>query len=110
MLYLFAVIFSAVMILIAAGISYLIQFELVSNPRDVRKRKIWFWVLAVLTPPLFYVLGLLLIAPDRADDPMIYDAFMTSLMISTGISLVAYIVFGFILSKIFKHGKIGNWI
>ena len=29
-----------------------------ANPKDRMKRKVWFWVLAVLTPILFYVYNL----------------------------------------------------
>jgi hypothetical protein len=34
---------------------------------------------------------------------------MSALPIAAGVSLVAYIVLGFVLSKAMKNGKIGHW-
>ncbi|MBN8547410.1 MAG: hypothetical protein J0L60_14850 [Ignavibacteria bacterium] len=107
--YIISAIFAALMILIASGISVAIKFESGSNPKDVKKRKIVFWIIAILTPVIFYLLGLFLLAPNAADDQMIFDNFMKTLPIATVCSLVVYLILGFILSKIFKTGKIGNW-
>ncbi len=107
--YIFASIFAGAMILIAALISNMIQFEGGSNPKDPGKRKMWFWVFAILNPILFYVVGAFVLAPNAADDQMVYDGYMGILPIAVGIGFVLYIVLGFVLSKAFKNGKLGNW-
>jgi sulfoxide reductase heme-binding subunit YedZ len=40
---------------------------------------------------------------------MVYDAYMAVVPFATALGFIAYIIIGFILSKMFKHGKIGNW-
>ena len=107
--YIIAAIFAGAMILIAAIISNLIQFEGGSNPKDPSKRKMWFWVIAILNPILFYVLGAFVLAPKAADDQMVFDDYMKVLPVAVAVSFVLYIVLGFILSKVFKNGKLGNW-
>jgi hypothetical protein len=34
---------------------------------------------------------------------------MAALPIATAVGFVVYVLLGFILSKIFKNGKLGNW-
>ena len=55
--YIISVIFAAAMILIAALISIAIQYEGGSNPKDPKKRKIWFWVIAVINPIVNFLLS-----------------------------------------------------
>jgi heme A synthase len=107
--YIFSVIFAAAMILIAALISSAIQYEGGSNPTDPKKRKIWFWILAIVNPILYFVLGAFVLAPKADDDQMIYDDYMAALPIATAVGFVLYIILGFVLSKVFQKGKIGNW-
>jgi uncharacterized membrane protein len=104
--YIISVIFAALMILISALISSAIKYEGGAHPKDPKKRKMWFWTFAILNPLLFFTLSLLLLAPaDQAE----HDDFMSALPIATAIGFVLYIVLGFIMSKLFKNGKIGNW-
>jgi len=107
--YIFSLIFSALMIMIAALIANVIQYETGSHPKDPIRRKVWFWCLAVLTPVFYYLLGSLVFAPDILEDIMIYDEYMKTLPIATAVGFFVYIIIGFILSKIFRRGKIGNW-
>jgi hypothetical protein len=37
------------------------------------------------------------------------DKYTTAISIGAGVAFVLYLILGFILSKVFKHGKIGNW-
>lgn len=107
--YIISVIFAAAMILIAALISIAIQYEGGSNPKDPKKRKMWFWVIAVINPIVNFLLGAFVLAPKADDDQMIYDDYMAALPIATAVGFVIYIVLGFVLSKVFQKGKIGNW-
>lgn len=107
--YIFGAILAGAMILIAALISILIQFEGGSKPKDSRKRKIWFWIIAIINPIIFFLLGTFVLAPKSSEDQMVYDDYMASLPIATAVGFVLFIVIGFILSKVFKNGKLGNW-
>ena len=107
--YITSIIAAGLFILIAALISNMIQFEGGSNPKDPGKRKMWFWIMAILNPVLFYVLSAFVLAPNPENDQMVYDDYMASLPIAAGIGFVEYLVLGFVLSKVFKNGKLGNW-
>jgi preprotein translocase subunit SecY len=104
--YIIAVIFASVMLLFAALISNAIKFEGGVNPTDPRRRKIWFWVLGILNPILYYCIAAFVMAPTNKVQ---YNKWMDSLPIATGIGFVLYILLGFVLSRMFKNGKLGNW-
>jgi methionine sulfoxide reductase heme-binding subunit len=107
--YIISIIAAGLFILISALISNMIQFEGGSNPKDPGKRKMWFWIMAILNPVLFYVLSAFVLAPNPENDQMVYDDFIASLPIAAGIGFVVYVILGFVLSKVFKNGKLGNW-
>jgi sulfoxide reductase heme-binding subunit YedZ len=107
--YIIAVITAGLFILIAALISNAIKYEGGANPQDPKKRKIWFWIFAILTPVVFFVLSAFVLAPKAEDDQMVYDEYMKALPIAAAVGFVIYVVIGFILSKMFKNGKLGNW-
>ena len=94
-------------LLIAAIISNSIKFEGGANPKDPGKRKMWFWVWAVLNPILGFGLGLLMKPATKS--PIEADKYMKGLFMGIGIAFVLYILLGFVLSKVFKNGKLGNW-
>jgi len=106
--YMLAVVTALVTLGIAILISNSIAYELSEKPKDPRKRKIIFWVIAIVTPILFYVYNLFLVIPNIKKGPALDKFFMTS-AISPVVSLVTFILVGFILSKIFKSKKIGTW-
>ena len=105
--YIISVIVSLVFLLISSLIANAIKFEGGSNPSDPRKRKMWFWIIASLTPIVNYLLGFFVFKPHA--NIMIVNKYITALGIGTAISFVLYLVLGFVLSKIFRNGKIGNW-
>ena len=107
--YLMAAVVACSMILIAALISNLIQFEGGSNPKDPGKRKMWFWIIAILNAIVFFILATFVLAPKADDDQMVHDAYIASVPFATGVGFIMFIILGFILSKIFKKGKLGNW-
>lgn len=106
--YIFAIIFLAVFLLLSAVVSNIIKYEGGSNPKDPGKRKMWFWVFAILGPISFYLYNFLMIIPTVRSGPAM-NKFSMHVPIATGIVLVSYIVIGFILAKIMKRGKLGNW-
>ena len=107
--YITSIIAAGLFILIAALISNMIKFEGGANPKDPGKRKMWFWIMAILNPVLFYVLSAFALAPNPENDQMVYDDYMSSLPIAAGIGVVVYVILGFVLSKVFKNRKLGNW-
>lgn len=107
--YIIAAIVAGAMILIAALISTAIQYKGGSNPNDPRKRKTCFWIIAILNPIIYFLLGRFVLAPNPDNDQMVYDEYMKVLPIATAVGFILYIVVGFILSKIFKIGKLGHW-
>ena len=107
--YILSIIFAAAVLLLAALISSAIKFQGGANPKDPGKRKMWFWIMAIINPVLFYVLSAFALAPNPENDQMVYDDYMSSLPIAAGIGVVVYVILGFVLSKVFKNRKLGNW-
>lgn len=95
------------LLLIAALISATINYEGGSRPKDPAKRRTWFWVIAVLNPVVVFLLGYLAFKPDA--NVMIVKRYVHALSIGTAAGFVIYILLGFLLSKIYKNGKIGHW-
>lgn len=110
-------------LLLAMLVANLIKFEPGSNPKDPQKRKLWFWILGVLATILAFVLLFFVIpvpveavdwdqivdvsARRRYENLMAHYIMMAG--IATGVCFVAYVLLGFVLSKVFKNKKIGNW-
>jgi hypothetical protein len=107
--YIISVIFAGLFILVAALISNSIKFEGGANPQDPKKRKIWFWIMAIINPAVFFILSAFVLAPVADDDQMVYDEYMAALPIAAAVGFVVYVVLGFVLSKMIKNGKINNW-
>lgn len=106
--YIISVVIALAFLLIAAIISNLIQFEVGSRPKDAQKRKNWFWILAVLCPIVIFMYGFLVVRPDILI-PSMRDKYTIALSVGAGVAFFLYVILGFVLSKIFKHGKLGNW-
>jgi hypothetical protein len=104
--YIIAVVVSAAMLLIAALISMTIKYEGGANPKDPQRRRIWFWVTAVLNPIVFYVLAAFVMAPTNRARLIEWNE---AIPYAIGAGIVIYVLLGFVLSKIFKNGKLGNW-
>ena len=104
--YILGIALTIVMLIIAAVVSNLIQFR--PDNSDCKRRKMWFWILGVLTPVLTFVItlvfGYLSIKSNKKA-----EGYMVAMAISSAISFVLYISLGWILAKANKHGKIGNW-
>ena len=106
--YIFALIFMGVAILLAAVISNLIKYEGGTNPKDPGKRRICFWIFAILGPVTFFLYNIFSVIPTIKKGPAL-EKFGVTHIIGTAIILVGYIIIGFVLSKMMKRGKLGNW-
>lgn len=115
-----AVVCALFFLLLAILISSLIKYEPGSNPKDPKKRRIWFWILGVLAVILAFVLLFVVFMPPvhpvgkfnpnqlaTYEDQCSHYTMMAG--IATGTCFVVYVVLGLILSKIFKTKKIGDW-
>ncbi|MBK7566781.1 MAG: hypothetical protein IPI31_03060 [Bacteroidetes bacterium] len=105
--YIISIITALVFLLLSIFIANAIKFEGGSNPKDPGKRKMWFWILAILNPAINFSLGYFLFMPKG--NIMVVDKYVSDLSIATGAGFVLYIIIGFILSKMFKNGKLGHW-
>jgi sulfoxide reductase heme-binding subunit YedZ len=106
--YIFAVLFSIVFLIVAAVISNAIKYEGGANPKDPGKRKMWFWVMGVLGTFTNFLFGFFnYYYPEGSN--FAKNKLIIAIGIATLISFVIYIMLGFVLSKFFKNGKLGNW-
>ena len=106
--YIIGIVVFIVMLLIAAVVANAIAYQPGTNPTDPGKRKMWFWILGVLTPVLTFVLTYFIVYTG-IKMKTVQDKYMTAMCISTVMSFVLYVASGFALSKIFKHGKLSSW-
>ena len=106
--YIFALIFMGASILIAAVISNMIAYEGGTNPKDPGKRKMWFWVFAIIGPVSFFLFNLLSVIPTLKKGPALAKFGVTHI-IGAAIIFIGYIIIGFILAKMMKSKKLGNW-
>ncbi len=106
--YIIALIAAVVALLVAALISTMIANQGGTNPKDPGKRRLWFWVLAILTPIGFFAYELTSVIPFIKKGPALAKFGLTHVY-STAMILVVYVILGIILSKVMKRGKLGNW-
>lgn len=105
--YMLAAIVGIIFILLSALISNSIKYEGGSYPKDPGKRKLWFWALLIISFISFFLYNMFVVSSTVA--PNLQSRFMTTNIISSSITLVVYFIIGFILSKMFSTGKLGNW-
>lgn len=105
--YLFAVAAAGIFILIAALISSMIRFEGGAHPKDPAKRRMWFWILLFGCFATFFLYNMFLVTPTVATN--LQAKFMKANIIGSFVALAVYFILGFILSKVFSTGKLGNW-
>ena len=106
--YIIGIVVFIVMLLTAAVVANVIAFQPGTNPSDPRKRKTWFWILGFLTPVLTFLLAFSIVDTGiRMRN--VQEKYMTAMCISTVLSFLLYVVSGFMLSKIFNHGKLHHW-
>lgn len=106
--YVIAGVITLVFVLISVLVANIIKYEGGTNPKDKKKRRIWFWVLSVFVPIVIFLICYFGFALN-IKVPSLKDKFMMAMNIGTAGSFVVYVLIGFILSKIFKNGKVGHW-
>ena len=93
---------------IAALIANSIKYQIGDNRKDITKRRVWFWILAVLVPVVTLVITYFATYKNLRI-PTQKDQYFTAMCISAGVFFVGYIILGIILSLMNKRGKIGDW-
>lgn len=103
--YIVAIIVCAVFFLLAMLIANMIKFK--PDLSDKTKRRVCFWVLAILNPIIGFALnyGIFYVHINAHSKQA---AFLTAMAIAAAIALVLYIVAGVIAAKISKTGKIST--
>lgn len=103
--YMWSCVVMVVFFLIAALVANMIPYK--SDNPGVTKRRIWFWILCVATGVVSYVINSVIASGITV--PSAKSDFVMHAGIAAVVALVAYIVLGFILSKVFANSKIGTW-
>jgi hypothetical protein len=107
-IYIISIAVCLVFLLIAAIVANSIKFQGGSHPKDPAKRKTWFWILGVFATLFNLLFGLFSYYYPQGNN-FARSKLINAIGIGSGITFVLYILLGFFLAKIFKHGKIGNW-
>lgn len=103
--YMSGVITSLVLILVSGIISKSINFK--PDLSDVSKRKLWFWILAILCPIITFAITAIVYTGIKGKSAK--NAYMIAMCVSAVVSFILYVVLGFIAAKADKNGKLGNW-
>lgn len=103
--YMSGVITSLVLILISGLIAKSISFK--PDLTDVSKRKLWFWVLAILCPIITFGITFAIYSGIKGKSAQ--NTYMVAMCMATVISFILYVVLGFIAAKTNKNGKLSNW-
>ena len=74
---------------------------------DVKKRKVCFWTFAVLIFLLTLGVGFGLYLGVKGDSAQ--RTFLIHLLVASFLSPGLYILAGWIVAKIYRNGKLGNW-
>jgi len=104
-----AIVVALAILLLAAIISILIQYEGGKNPKDDNTRRLVFWVFAILNPVVYWLLAYFYLAPDPEESRRAYNRFIEVIPKDISIGVISYIIVGIIASKVLSTGKLGHW-
>lgn len=113
-----AYLWTAVVAVVLFFVAVIATSMILSKPNNpgTTARRIWFWIMAVLTPILGFVVNYLYLDHVANGNDGTYtitataqQEYMMNTGIAAGVFFVAFIALGFVLSKIFKSSKIGTW-
>jgi hypothetical protein len=104
-----AIVVALAILLLSAIISNLIQYEGGINPKDDNKRRLVFWVFAILNPIVYWLLAYFYLAPDPEESRRAYNRFIEVIPTDMLIGGISYIIVGIIVSKLAPTGKLGHW-
>lgn len=103
--YVWAIIISLVLFLIAALIAYMIPNK--PGGKDIKDRKVWYWVLFVAVICVSFGVNYIIGADIKI--PTKHAAYLTASAIATGVGAVLYLILGILLSKMMPKSKPGSW-
>jgi len=106
--YILAVVCAIVFVAVSMLFAQLIAYEGGKTPRDPARRRVWFWVLAVIDMCLFFAWNYFFVLEKIMPVPALQNKFLIHTAIATGVTLVVYFLLGFGLSKLMKKGKFGT--
>lgn len=106
--YMIGTIVFVICMLLSIVIANAIRYEAGTNPQDKKKRKTSFWILTILCPIAIMATCYFAVYSDIRV-PSRQNAYLTAMGISSAVFFIAHIVCGFVLSKIFPHGKLSSW-
>ena len=94
-------------LLLAVVIAQLIKYEGGSRPRDPKQRRVAFWGLFVTSGATAFCYNTFVVANTVAIN--LKAKFMSTTVVSMFVTLVVYLLLGFILSKVVSTGKLATW-
>lgn len=103
--YMWAIVIMVVFFLLAVIISNAIIFK--PNNPGTTTRRIWFWILCVATGVVGFIVNFII--GNSITVPSIQSDYYMHSGIAAGISVVVYILIGFVVSKLFPNSKVGTW-
>lgn len=103
--WIYSAIVMVVLFLINCGIANMILFR--PNNPGTGTRRLWFWLLAVLTFVLGF--GINWVIAENIKVQNAHDDYIMHAGISALVMFVVYVGLGFALSKLFPSSKIGTW-
>lgn len=105
--YILAAVVALSCLAIAAAIAHVIKFEGGARPRDPAKRRLWFWAVLVAGVAAFFLYNMYGVAPRVAIN--LQPRFLTANATSAAVVAATYLIVGFLMSRMFATGKLGNW-
>jgi len=106
--YILAVITAVVFVLLAMLVAQLIAYQGGKKPRDPARRRTWFWILAFVNMTIFFSWNYFYVQNQIKPVKALVNDFLMNSAIATGVSLIVYIILGFLLSRALKNRKFGT--
>ena len=103
--YMWTAVVLIVFFLIAVVSANMITFK--PDGRDISARKVWFWVLAILTPVVAFIANFFV--SRGIDVQSAASEYTLHAAIGAIVSLVVFIVVGYALSKSLTSTKLSSW-
>lgn len=103
--YIWSLVVLIIFFLVTIMISNMIPYK-PNNPGSV-KRRIWFWVFAVLTFAVAFLINFAI--AGNIEIQSVKDDYINNSIIGACAGFVLFVVIGFILSKCLPKTKIGTW-
>lgn len=103
--YTWAFVVAAILFLVAAVVANMILYK--PNNPGTATRRVWFWVLGVMSAVLGFVINQII--AGNITVPSIKSDYLMHASIAAGVSLLLYILCGFVVSKLFPKSKVGTW-